>query len=223
MLWARIRSLCAGLTGLALTVAAPAGANAAAIVNPSFEDGLTGWTWSATGRFGGGTVTGLHGLPTDGASSGRIYSLVSSGFAAGQYGSLTQQVDLGAIDAISFDAALDSAQGRILGAFSPLLEATFLVDGFVLWRTSQWGSHLNQTVDVSELTGLHTIEFRNQALANGFSGPSNWFVFDNLDWTLSPEHTQLKLLAVPAPAPLLVIALGLAVLGASWRCVRVRD
>ena len=204
MLWATIRSLCAGLAGLAFTAAATGGANAAAIVNPSFENGLTGWTWSSTGRFGGGTVTGLHGLPTDGANSGRIYSLVGSGFAAGQYGSLAQQVDLGAIDAISFDAALDSAQGRILNAFSPLFEAALIVDGFVLWRTSQWGSHLNQTVDV-------------------FSGPSNWFVFDNLDWTLSPEHTQLKLLAVPAPAPPLVTVLGLAVLGASRRRVRARD
>lgn len=223
MLWATIRSLCAGLAGLALVVAAAGGAGAAAIVNPSFEDGLTGWTWGSTGRFGGGTVTGLHGLPTDGTRSGRIHSLVSSGFAGGQYGSLSQQVDLGAIDAISFDAALDSAQGRMLNAFSPLFEAAFVVDGFVLWRTSQWGSHLNQSVDVSELTGLHTIEFRNQALANGFSGPSNWFVFDNLDWTLSPEHAELKLAEIPAPAPLLVIGLGLVVLGASQGRARARD
>ena len=208
-------TLKAALTGLTLLLSGVAGATAMPIANASFEDGLNGWTHAAVGRFGRDTVTGLHGLPTDGQRSGRIYSLVNSGFSVGQYGSIGQAIDLTGIDSLIFDAALDSAQGRMLHQFSPILEAALLIDGITLWRTSQWGGHFNQSVDTSGLSGVHTVEFRNQVVRNGSSGPSNWFMFDNLRATPGPH--DIRTASVPVPAPLVLIGFGLVAL---WRLRR---
>ncbi len=111
-----------------LLAALPAVAGANPIVNPSFELGLTGWTVDTVGWFGvNAEASQLNDLPTDGVWAGRIYSMSDHMFAAGDFGSLSQVVDLTDVTSIVFDATLDRARGGLpQGAWSRTFEAAFL-------------------------------------------------------------------------------------------------
>jgi len=202
---------------LVVGVAAPLAASASPIANPSFEiygdafDELDGWTSGGSGPFSVDHSTfAVNGLPTDGTATG--FKAGGGGLAAGEYGSASQVVDLTGIDTITFDASLDQfASGTEQDDWTPVLEAGFVANGVYLWTAYDDGSYIDQTADVSFLTGAHTIEFRLRAVTGtGAYAASDWLQFDNLRVTE----------AVPEPSTALLLATTLAGLAAARRSGR---
>lgn len=176
------------------------------IANASFEaDGVistfyvqppTGWTLEgisdfATDQFGGdvdaATSFESH-FVTDGTYGARLFSrtgATTSGtpdprtFFTGDRVRLYQTVDLTGITTVRFDAEL-----RALGtaAWLPFLEARVLIDGVLAWSASATGTYLDETIDVSTQTGLHTFEFRLETVSDAtVEFVSAWFLFDNVE------------------------------------------
>lgn len=177
----------------------------AAITDPSFE-GSGGWVADNNGAFTAERydTMSVNGLPTDGTQYGRIYSIYQSSFVAGQFGEFSQEVDLTGVSTLIFDAALDSFDGSEQNAWNTQFEATFRIGSDTEWSANTHGEFDDVTIDVSGLTGLHTIAFRNTALTDGYARASNWFMFDNLRTSANP---------VPLPAGLLLMLPGLVGLG----------
>jgi hypothetical protein len=185
---------------------------AAQIVNPSFEVGgaslLPGWTETLAGAFGtGATEVPVNGIPSDGVRAGRIYQFGTESVTAGGYASLSQVVDLSLINSITFDASLDEIVfSSETDQWASALEAVFMIDGVDYWTANTAGAYLDQTVDTSSLTGLHTIEFRNRAVTTAdLTGISAWFMFDNM------------VAVVPEPTTATLLSLGLAGLAVARR------
>jgi hypothetical protein len=167
-------------------IAAP-GIAAAAIANPSFEaDGenffftLTRFPIGWGGAPGGGghkgqVATGLG--ETDGSHAADLF-IAASGAAPGADAfpaRLTQSVDLTGVEVLAFDARLLAEIG-----WNPLVIADFRIDGVVMWSRTANGVFLDQTIDVSALSGVHEIEFRLTANASGPSTAGHNFFIDNL-------------------------------------------
>lgn len=174
------------------------------IANPSFEaDGVigsfyiqppTGWTLEgisdfATDQFGGdvdaATSFEAH-FVTDGTYGGRFFSRTGANtsgepqprtFVPGDMARLYQTIDLTGVDAVRFDAELRTPWGE----WFSFLEARVLIDGVVVWSAAAIGTYADREIDVSGLSGLHTFEFRLEAIASGeVAFASNWFLFDNV-------------------------------------------
>lgn len=185
---------------------------AATILNPSFDEPLNGtpirdWLFLRDGGWGSGREDALvNGLPTDGTYSGRVYSWADRTMLLGDYGSVTQVVNLLGVDSITFDASLDQfSNGSEQDAWSPVLLASFRINGVEYWSSNTAGGYFDQTVDTSSLTGSHTLEFRVEAVTAGLAVGSNWFLFDNMR------------INVPEPS-----SLTLATLGCFWMARRTR-
>lgn len=174
------------------------------IINPSFEaDGVigsfyeqppTGWTLEgigdvATDQFGGDVdaATSLERhFVSDGSYGARLFSLTGATttgspdprtFTPGERARLYQTIDLTGISTVRFDAEL-----RPLGASWPsFLEARVLIDGVVMWSSGVSGIYLDEGIDVSGLTGLHTFEFRLEVVELAVvEFVSFWYMFDNV-------------------------------------------
>jgi len=140
------------------------------IVNPSFEDDgriddisveePNGWTVNIpAGKFVGYIYTDWH---TDGFYSLTLYSKKRVQLYAGDTGTVSQQMDLAAVNEITFDVKLDTA----FGAWDPAVcSAVLLIDGDVVWRSKSVGSdvrgvYLGQVYTVEDkyrTAGLHTL------------------------------------------------------------------
>lgn len=161
------------------------------ILNPSFEQSYTQGTlqlplhWNCNDHYAFGYYVS-DSWSSDGTLSANIYSRISQIVQVGDYESLYQSVDLTQVDAIIFDAAL-SARGGVPDPVYEGFEAAFLVDGVVLWSETADGMYLDQQVDVSDLSGMHTIELRNTALVDGSCTVSSWTQWDNLRVIEAPE------------------------------------
>jgi len=180
----------------------PTAAGADPIVNPSFESGLTGWTVDAVGPFTS-TVDNIEFgfLPSDGWVSARIYSHAGQMFGPGQFGSLSQVVDLTDVTSIVFDAALYRGGYYPENVWDRTFEAAFLIDGSDRWTANSPPTfpldYLGIEIDTSGLSGLHTIEFQNRAVRfDAEEQYSYWFKVDNI-------------LAIPEPTTALLVGLGL--------------
>ncbi len=185
------------------------GNSVAAIVSPSFES-TSGWSASNSGQFGVDTISSsFAGLPTDGASAGRVFSGSGSTINSGNFGQWSQTVDLTTVAAITFDVGIvtllqaPSGQSSTLMSF---LEARVLIDGTPVWSTNSGGTFLNQVIDTSGIAGSAQLVFRLHAIAdsNGENLPrisSSWFLFDNL------RETVVAPIPIPAPVWLLASAL----------------
>lgn len=188
----------------------------ASIINPGFEDSLTGWTTTTDGDFYAfSTDAAIPGsaFPTEGSRYGRIHSMnLSDGtstllgsrvFQSGEYSQLTQVVDLTGIDSISFDAGLSQTHfdgvSWSYGSWSSWLDASFTIDGANEWSSNVAGNYLDIEIDTIALSGLHTIGFQLSVNDNTTltTHTSNWFQFDNLR------------VNVPAPLPLFLMMIGL--------------
>jgi formylglycine-generating enzyme required for sulfatase activity len=162
------------------------GVASAAILNPSFE-GTSNWTLSGSIGGQGTGSSSVTGFPTDGSFYGRVYSGSGSDISAGAFGEWTQSVDFTLIDAITFDATLVEFQ-RTSGTptWMSFLEAVVQIGGTTLWTGNSLGTFLDQTIDTSGISGVATLTFRLEAIAdsnnentvNGYI--SDWFVFDNI-------------------------------------------
>jgi hypothetical protein len=204
-------------TAVGLLLLATMGASIAVpITNGSFEDpapdgSLNGWTDSGVGGFGRDTVSlSVFGLPSDGNVSGRIYSPSGEqSFSVGEYGSVSQAINLTNVSSIVFDAAIGQCANPCTLPTDPwasFLEAAFLVDGVTKWTKNTTGGELGVVIDVSSLFGMHTIEFQNRIISDAINDrPSYWFMFDNVRATETSE--------VPAPPAIILFASGLAVIG----------
>jgi hypothetical protein len=109
----------------------------------------------------------------------RIGRTVARGNSQGFY----QIVDLTGIASIEFDVRLTA---RPQGLFEHF-EASFLVDGAVLWSRNADGAYLDQKVDVSNLAGWRRIEFRNKAIDAGTFGVAYWTEWDNVRLVEKPK------------------------------------
>ena len=172
--------------------------SAAVITNPSFEDDApgdwitpTGWSLDDSGSFGervGGDFA------THGSNDYNFWSFVNAAGVAGDYESIYQPVDLTGLTEILFDVRLSSYYYGASSTFQDYM-AVFLVDGTPYWTETSDGTYLNQSIDVSALSGLHTIELRQECIKNESYDPSCWTEWDNLR-------------AVPEPATMLLLGLG---------------
>jgi hypothetical protein len=192
----RLMTICIA-AGILLTASASGN-----IINPSFEDDPapqdwitpTGWSLHDSDDFGEGTDTSFA---TDGINNYRFWSFVYEGCSAGSYESIYQTVNLTGITKILFDVRLSCHFYGNPCKFQDY-KAEFLVDGTPYWTQTAEGTYLNQSIDISALSGLHTIELRQECVKNETYDPSCWTEWDNLR-------------AIPEPAT--ICLLGLGVLG----------
>lgn len=160
------------------------------ILNPSFEQCyLLGRTlmpkyWNCNDHSAFGYYVS-DSWSSEGSLSATIYSRIGQTVGEGGYESIYQIVDLTQVNAIVFDAML-SAHGGPSPVFEGF-EAAFLVDGVVLWSETAEGAYFDQKVDVSDLSGAHTIELRNMALVDTACGVSSWTQWDNLQAVEGPS------------------------------------
>jgi hypothetical protein len=122
-----------------------------------------------------------------------IYYRLGSAVKAGSHQGFYQLVDLTGIGRIEFDVHL-VARPEDEVPFAHF-QASFLVDGMVLWSRAVDGEYRNQQVDVSKLTGSHRIEIRNTALEDATVG------FGKAYYT---EWDNVRLIEKPKAIPALV-------------------
>lgn len=125
---------------------------------------------------------------TEGVQSVGIYYRLGQTVKAGSYQGFYQLVDLTGIGRIEFDVELIARAGYEVPPFAHF-QASFLVDGVVLWSRNVGGEYRNQEVDVSKLTGSHRIEIRNTALESntvGF-GAAYYTEWDNVRLIEKPK------------------------------------
>jgi hypothetical protein len=120
---------------------------------------------------------------TEGLQSVGMYYRIGQTVKVGGYQGFYQLVDLTGSGGIKFDAHLVA---RAQGVFAHF-EASFLVDGAVLWSRTADGVYLDQEVNVSNLTGWRRVEFRITALEPGPFGTSYWTEWDNLRLIEKPK------------------------------------
>lgn len=145
------------------------------ILDPSFEGGA-GWTYSQQGPFVINAVNTQYfwlstPLPTDGTMEMDISSDEATAIVTGEFAMVSQSIDMTGLKAILFDAKLENWDGP--------LNAQFLIDGNPVWTQVSGGIYTNQSVDVSALTGVHTIEFGSIVVTSGTFNAEFLFL-DNL-------------------------------------------
>ena len=150
------------------------------ITNPSFEGGsLIGWTsdGNTTGLVArSSTGTALAPMPTTGTYFASFNSLHNTVRTAGEYVRLTQNVDLTNISALLFDSVRGVPAGS---TWSGNVRAEVRLDGATVWSSAVVGATLDQSIDVSSLTGIHAIELRAEVITSGTFN-AQWVCFDNL-------------------------------------------
>ena len=167
----------------------------ATIVNPSFENSLTGWvTYNDPGmnRYPEDTFA------TDGQYNLQLFTEWGTSNTKGDKSGVYQNVSLTDIPKILFDVKLSSHNYDEPCVFRDYA-ALFLVDGITYWSQTIEGTYLNQFVDVSALSGSHQIELRLECIQDENYSPSMWAEWDNLR-------------AIPEPATLLLLGLGAVML-----------
>jgi hypothetical protein len=152
-------------------------ASGAPIQNPSFEsfdDAMrpAGWTYVADGTPDAQGVVSADWV-TDGSWAFKISSPTENTW--GTHVGVAQDVDFTGLLNIVFDARISVQAGS--GCYLDLL----IYDGpYILtyWSRSETGTWLDQSVDVSHISGVHRIEFR-YSWGAPFNGPATAYV-DNV-------------------------------------------
>ena len=174
----------------------------ASVINPSFEDGLTGWNITKLGNFGNSTT----GKVTDGERRMFMWSLTTcalSGcglrsFSSGDYISLSQSLDMSSVDSITFDIELDPTGSSNYQSF---MEAAVYIDSIEVWSSQAGGMHQDISIDTILLTGIHALDFRIQAIGSGSDTQSDHLYIDNI--RVNPASV------VPVPAAFWLFGSGL--------------
>ena len=155
----------------------------ATIVNPSFENSLTGWvTYNDPGmnRYPEDTFA------TDGQYNLQLFTEWGTSNTKGDKSEVYQNVSLTDIDQIFFDVKLSSHNYDEPSIFRDYV-AMFIIDGITFWSQTVEGTYLNQFVDVSAQSGSHQIELRLQCINDENYSPSCWAEWDNLRTVTIPE------------------------------------
>ncbi len=184
----------------------------ATVLNSSFEDGLTDWTVVKTGAFGAGASGLWDANKTDGSRAGRMWSHSScfsacgdKSFSTGDYAGFYQSIDMTHIDSILFDSILNSSN-LAYDSFQNFTRAAAYIDNVLVWSATDLGTYIDNIIDTTLLTGLHTLEFRLEAIASGTDYKSDHLYIDNIRVTMTE---------VSAPATILLLLMGLAGLAIS--------
>ena len=143
--------------------------------NPSFESGYDDWTYGEGGVNISADISSFPvlNMPSDGAAYAMFFTWHNQPVVAGGYRSYSQAVDLGDVAEIRFDAGLRAPQG-----WENKIQGEVRIDGTVEWSEDSEGSYSGQSIDVSSLSGTHTIEVRLQVLSGGTYGSQHVY-FDN--------------------------------------------
>jgi hypothetical protein len=145
------------------------------ISNHSFE--TTGdWTYEETDSDYNGAQS--SDWSTDGSYSCKFSS--TARISINTYSQISQEVDFTDLEAIYFDANL----WRQGGGFSvSKYKASVMVDGDELWWQecpTTATEYLNQSIDVSAYTGVHTLIFRITCTKSGYFFNDQTNYFDNI-------------------------------------------
>jgi hypothetical protein len=166
--------------------------SAVLITNPSFEDSWNGWSHNDNPAFYKHVST--SNFHTDGSFGLRLASSKWVPYSSGDYESFYQTVDLTGIAEVLFDVRLSAKWWCHPGTFEHF-EGVFLVDGTPYWTQTSGGTYLDQSVNVSALSGNHNIELRIEALDNYCSWGVKYLAeWDNMRTIPVPEPTMVALL-----------------------------
>ena len=166
--------------------------------NPSFDEtpGMVGWPFgtdsAAIDSYANQWPCG--GFPTDGS---RFATFATKALAqtGGDYESRTQVVDLTDVTNLVFDAKLYST------SWGNVVAGQVLIDGSICWERTAAGEYTGQRIDVSALTGSHTLELRLTVRTGGTFTSSQWVCWDNVRaegsvW-LPPTARQIEVSGTP--------------------------
>jgi hypothetical protein len=202
-----LRACAVCIAAASLLILAPAIIRAAVVANSSFEaDGdidlysndATGWSDNVgTYDFLGDIMT--SNWHTDESSGVTLLAQSGGYFYSGDNAYLKQTINLTGISSILFDSRLSVHPDDSWLLF---LEAGFYIDGLKKWSSQTPGTYLGRSIDLSGMTGTHTIEFRLQANAEGRGAgtSASWYEFDNVRVTAAPEPSALVLISVGSVA-----------------------
>ncbi len=187
------------LAASAFLILASATVRAASVTNPSFEaDGnvfldlanASGWS-DNVGVFNFNGEINNSDFHTDGAYGVVLLAPTDGSYNAGDNVYVQQSVDLTGVSSVVFDAQLSVHPE---GSWLSFLEADFYVDSVKKWSKQDIGTFLDQSIDVTGITGTHSIEFRLQANSpDSATGHANWYEFDNVRLTSIPEPSSMVL------------------------------
>ncbi len=164
------------------------------IINPSFENGITGWTITNMSD----PTMGLSiesTFATNGTHNLQVFSGGDYSNTAGNNHGAYQNVLLTGIGQILFDVKLSSHYYGEPCVFRDYA-AMFLVDGSPYWTQTVAGTYLDQYINVSALFGSHKIELRLQCIQDENYAPSMWAEWDNLRTSPVPEPSMFFLLGL---------------------------
>ncbi|MDB4722949.1 PEP-CTERM sorting domain-containing protein, partial [Akkermansiaceae bacterium] len=184
----------ATLAATLITFGSLAGGANAAIVNGTFDDGLTGWTTTGASGFSAGTNT----FP-GGNTGARIFNSNTQTVGPNEFREFSQTVDLTAITTLSFDISTRyNGFGNAWDASRFVASVT--IDGVDQITFSTTDVQLGVEIDVSSLSGDHDLGFRLTSLmttvGTGSGVVTHQFVFDNV--TAVPEPSSALLLGFGA-------------------------
>jgi hypothetical protein len=145
-------------------------------VDPDFEAESSAWVLSSAGSSLGGYLHHAAGWYSSGDSALYLYTFNNQSITAGAYRGYQQDVDLTNVDTIVFDAYFENGTH---------VDQQVLIDGSVVWSKSAPGTYLDQTIDVSAYSGVHTVQFELYVATSGTSVPSEHLDFDNIRTTSS--------------------------------------
>ena len=171
--------------------------------NASFESGVTGtggaitnWTIDNTSQMGTQlTSTVTTPFPTNGLLWLNTFTYYQTAHVAGDYVRVTQSVDFTGANTMIFDALLRSS-----GTWSGTIIAEARIDGVAVWSRTAQGTYLDQAVNVSGYTGVHTLEFRNTVTTAG-TYDSQWAMWDNVRMLSANGYVASGTLTAPAVVP----------------------
>lgn len=178
----------------------------AAVINPGFEDGLTGWTVTTDPNFIAGNISAF----SEGSSSARVFNSNANGHTVtpGSYGQILQTIDLSGMDAIRFDIWTQyNGTGGVWN--DTRFRVTVLIDGAEQLAYDASGTFLSQEIDVTSLTGNHSLAFRLTSLTTT-TGTG-----DTGSGVVTHQMTVDNIIAVPEPS--IYLLSGVCLMGLVYR------
>jgi hypothetical protein len=191
----------AGILGFALAaVLVCSTPSAADVLNGSFEQSYSVTPWPDTAPanwrlrnadhavFGSQVTTAWK---TNGLRAAGLFSRYGRSFAAGDYQSIYQVVDLTGIGRMSFDVRLAVYGATVPTDFDTMFEAVVLVDDVPVWTQTLADTYVDQQVKIPKRTGYYPVELRIRAKASGEVYAACWAQWDNLKLIEGPVETVI--------------------------------